>query len=267
MFGSWTENLTALQHNFQTNTPFEHVVIDNFFEESYAETLHDAFPSLTQTNWNHYNNPIEQKYATNNFSELPVFQKLFQHLQAPATISFIQAITGYSNLESDPHLHGGGLHYHPRGGKLDMHLDYSIHPITQKERRVNLIVYMTKGWKEEWHGENQLWDEDFTQPVKKIFPSFNRAILFRTSDISYHGMPTPMMCPQEIGRKSIAIYYVSEPRPNATPRYKAQFRALPWQPIDDRLQKLYDIRVNRILTPDDLQQHYPGWESDGRGFW
>jgi Rps23 Pro-64 3,4-dihydroxylase Tpa1-like proline 4-hydroxylase len=39
-----------------------------------------------------------------------------------------------------------------------MHLDYSIHPITGKERRVNLIIYMNKDWKEEWGGELNLWE-------------------------------------------------------------------------------------------------------------
>ena len=46
-----------------------------------------------------------------------------------------------------------------------MHLDYSIHPISGKERRVNLIVYLNKDWKEEFLGEVQLWDHEFTKPV------------------------------------------------------------------------------------------------------
>jgi hypothetical protein len=267
MFGSWIQNISSLSTEFQTNIPFEHVVIDNFFEESYAQYLHDSFPSLSQTKWIEYNNPVEKKYATNDFSQFPIFQELFQRLQSQETIHPIQTMTGISTLEADPYLHGGGLHFHPRGGKLDMHLDYSIHPITKKERRVNLIIYMTKDWKEEWNGDNQLWDEAFTGPVKRIYPVFNRAILFRTSDISYHGMPTPMLCPEDTGRKSIAIYYVSEPRPDAAPRYKAQFRGLPWQKVDHRLQALYDIRVNRTLTKQDLETHYPGWETDGNGYW
>jgi Rps23 Pro-64 3,4-dihydroxylase Tpa1-like proline 4-hydroxylase len=44
------------------------------------------------------------------------------------------------------------------GSRLEMHLDYSIHPITGKERRVNLIIYMNKDWKEEWGGELNLWE-------------------------------------------------------------------------------------------------------------
>jgi hypothetical protein len=60
------------------------------------------------------------------------------------TLINTQAVTRIRGLESDPHLHGGGLHFHPPGSRLEMHLDYSIHPISQKERRVNLIVYMNR---------------------------------------------------------------------------------------------------------------------------
>jgi hypothetical protein len=31
-------------------------------------------------------------------------------------------------LVADLGLHGGGLHSHARGGKLNVHLDYDIHP-------------------------------------------------------------------------------------------------------------------------------------------
>lgn len=126
---------------------------------------------------------------------------------------------------------------------------------------------MNKDWKPEYHGDVQLWDDEFTQPVQRVYPDFNKAILFKTSDISWHGLPTPIECPEETGRKSIAIYYVSEPRPKVTHRYKAQYRGLPWQPVNESLKRLYDIRVSRRLTNEDLDTIYPNWMNDGNGFW
>jgi hypothetical protein len=148
-----------------------------------------------------------------------------------------------------------------------MHLDYSVHPITGKERRVNLIIYMNREWEPSYGGDIQLWDSAFTSCVKKVRPVFNRAILFQTSDISYHGLPEPITCPEGEGRKSIAIYYVSEPRPEATPRYKAQFRALPSQPESPELIELYRNREQQIITPDILKKVYPDWEAQGGGYW
>jgi hypothetical protein len=150
-----------------------------------------------------------------------------------------------------------------------MHLDYSIHPITEKERRVNLIIYMNKKWKEEYGGHLQLWDESLKNCTELITPHFNTAVLFRTSDISYHGIPQPITCPPDQARKSIAIYYVSPLRPEATHRYKAEFFPVPQQiakGLDPRLEKLYDIRKSRLITSNDLAD-WPNWRNEGQGFW
>ena len=136
-------------------------------------------------------------------------------------VDLFQIITGIPDLENDPYLHGAGLHFHERGGKLDMHLDYSIHPLSKKERRLNLILYLNEYWKESYNGGLELWDKAYTHRCETILPSFNRAVLFQTSDISYHGLPTPIACPTDTGRKSLAIYYVSNSRDNVVHRSKA----------------------------------------------
>ena len=150
-----------------------------------------------------------------------------------------------------------------------MHLDYSIHPLSNKERRLNLILYLNEHWEESYNGGLELWDEAYTHRCETILPSFNRAVLFQTSDISYHGLPTPITCPTDTGRKSLAIYYVSNPRENVVYHTKAQFRPLPHQAVPPALQTLYDIRQNRIITCDDLETIYPSWREDpaGKGYW
>jgi Rps23 Pro-64 3,4-dihydroxylase Tpa1-like proline 4-hydroxylase len=40
--------------------------------------------------------------------------------------------------------------------KLNVHLDYSIHPKLGLERRLNLVLYITSGWKPEWGGTARL---------------------------------------------------------------------------------------------------------------
>ena len=240
-----------------------------FFKPEYAHSLCSQFPKLDQAPWYRYFNPIENKYALNNFAEYDIFNQLFAELQNAEFVDHMKVVSGIENLENDPHLHGAGLHYHPRGGKLDMHLDYSIHPITKKERRLNLIIYLNgDGWEDQWGGDLQLWDAQFTSCVQKIQPVFNRAVLFKTNDISYHGLPQPLTCPDGQGRKSIAIYYVSDARPGIKHRAKAEFRPLPTQPVDHKLQALYTIRSQRVLTAEDLQSHYSTWQEEaGNGFW
>jgi hypothetical protein len=125
---------------------------------------------------------------------------IFEYLQ---TEEFIK------DLEIDPYLHGAGIHAYPNNEKID------IHPITKK-RRVNLIIYLNNDWNEEYGGQLKLYEN-------KIILMWNTAILFKTSDISYHGLPEPIKCPDNKYRKSIAIYYVSKPRENIIERYIAEF--------------------------------------------
>ena len=42
---------------------------------------------------------------------------------------------------------------------------------------------------------------------KKYLPNFNSMVIFKTDDFSYHGHPDPLTCPENITRKSIALYY------------------------------------------------------------
>ena len=47
---------------------------------------------------------------------------------------------------------------------------------------------------------------------KKIYPSFNKAVVFNTTDKSYHGHPDPMKLPNSFSRKSVALYFYTNSR-------------------------------------------------------
>lgn len=270
--GEWTnpENLEKLHESFTTATPYEHVVIPEFFHNDVANKLLETFPDPLDADydWKLYDNPIEKKYTLNVFDNLPEMKEVFNLLQSDAVVNSISTITGIKSLESDPYFHGAGIHAYPSRGKLDMHLDYSIHPITKKERRVNLIIYMNPAWKDEYGGNLELWDSTLQTHTKVIAPSWNTAVLFRTNNISYHGLPRPIQCPLGKYRRSLAIYYVSDATETAQPRYKAEFFPYPNQPVNNHLAKLYEIRKHRVITPSDLDD-WPEWREEGleTGYW
>jgi hypothetical protein len=54
--------------------------------------------------------------------------------------------------------------------------------------------------------------------VVSITPLYNRAVIFETSDMSYHGHPEALRCPEGVYRKSIALYYYTLPRPERARR-------------------------------------------------
>lgn len=268
IFGDWVNDIPSLHDKFRNAKPYEHVTIPNFLNDEVAREIVATFPDpkMSSQPWKHYDNPIEQKYTLNEFQNLPMIKYVFDTLQSPYTVDLISRVTGISQLESDPYFHGAGIHAYPNRGKLDMHLDYSIHPITQKERRVNLIIYMNPDWKSEYGGFLELWDEELQNRTEIVAPSWNTAVLFRTNNISYHGLPKPITCPENEYRKSLAIYYVSPPTDTAKPRYKAEFYPLPTQPVTPSLRKLYEIRKHRLITSDDLAD-WPTWRQDGGIYW
>lgn len=251
IFGSWiSEDEDLYKSSFVANTPFKHVKISNFFSE---ETMNKLLPYYDHidANWVEYWNPIEKKYALNKFDDATI-GSIYDVLQGPYFVEKISKITGITSLQSDPYLHGAGLHYHPRGSHLDMHLDYSIHPISKLQRRLNLIVYLNRVWDPLWNGDLQFFDKSYTSCVKSYYPFYNEAIIFETSDISYHGVPKTILCPENTGRKSLAIYYLSEPEQNALVRHKANFFPLPTEKLSKEFHKLYEIRNTRNIKDSDL---------------
>ena len=60
----------------------------------------------------------------------------------------------------------------------------------------------------------ELWDRTMSRCVKKVLPVFNRCVIFNTLDWAYHGHPEPLTCPPGWTRKSLALYYYTNGRPD-----------------------------------------------------
>ena len=133
-----------------------------------------------------------------------------------------------------------------RGGKLNTHLDYSIHPKLGLQRKLNLIVYLNSRWKENWGGSLGLWGNKSNKKpgrlIKTVAPKFNRAILFDTTQNSWHGLPDPIKCPKNEFRKSLAIYYLCKKTSNISKRGKALFSPTENQKGDKKILKLIKLR-------------------------
>ena len=209
--------------------PFYYKTIDNFLDEERARKISKEFPDFNSDIWYCYNNPLEKKKTCNNWYHFgPETYKLFSYLNSNQFILKIQEITGIEKLYPDIGLHGGGLHIHGTGGKLNVHLDYSIHPKLNLQRKLNLIIYLEEDWNPEWGGNLELWshNEETKKPDKKfaiVNNVFNRAILFDTSKNSWHGFPDPLTCPKDKYRKSLAVYYLTDLSENIDPRLRALY--------------------------------------------
>lgn len=217
--------------------PFWHYVIDGFLVN--PDKVAAEFPHPDDPCWFKYDNPLEIKRTCNDWHKFgPNLYQTFQHLLSNQFTGFLEKLTR-TELEPDYGLHGGGLHQHSRGGKLNVHLDYNLHPKLPLQRRLNLILYLTPGWKSEWGGGLGLYKDSRTL-VKTIEPRFNRAVIFDTRG-SWHGLPDPIKCPQNVTRNSIAVYYLCEPDVTDN-RTRALFAPTPDQENDKQVAELIEKR-------------------------
>jgi len=242
------------KEQYQTNPPFPHIVIDDFLDN--LDEVYDAFPATNNFKFYEYNNPLEKKLAFDQASKLPKpIAELMMELSTPDFLMFLEEITGIEGLVPDPYFRGGGVHQSKRGGKLDMHVDFNTHPKIKLERRLNTIIYLNKNWQENWHGDLQLWEghmengkHRLVKMHQKIYPIFNRLVIFSTSEKSYHGHPEPLECPEDVTRNSLALYFYTKDRPESDRghQHSTTYVKLPWE--DDSLDELREKRNKGRLT-------------------
>lgn len=229
--------------------PFYYQVVDNFFNKDQAKRISEEFPDYNSDVWYCYNNPLEHKKTCNNWYQFgPETYKTLTMLNSKEFIRQLEKITGIAKLYPDIGLHGGGLHIHGAGGKLNIHLDYSIHPKLKLQRKLNLIIYLEEDWNYEWGGNLEFWshDKEKNKPDKKfvtINNVFNRAVLFDTSQNSWHGFPNPISCPPNKYRKSLAVYYLTDPLEGTDPRSRALYAPTKEQENNPEIIKLIEQRV------------------------
>ena len=225
---------------YSENTPFPHIVIDNFFDPKILDTILSEFPDKNSKFWKYYENENEIKLESKSESYLGVHTKYFLSLLNSSTfINFLEALTGIRNLIPDPHFEGGGLHQILPGGKLGVHADFNLHEFTQLERRINVLVYLNKDWKDEYNGHLELWDNGMEKCYHRVAPLFNRVVIFNTTSVSMHGHPDELLCPEGMSRKSLALYYYTNGRPEEelNDKHYTLFRTRPNDLIQDSKSK------------------------------
>src|SRR5580698_7939716 len=199
---------------YKAAKPFPHIYFDNFLPEEAAEAALRDFPQPKQLAWNAFAGQNEKKLAFDQVEKLPdSIRDVLYFLNSRPMVQFLEVLTGIEGVIPDPYFVGGGLHQIERGGHLEVHADFNHHQKLNLDRRLNVLVYMNKDWKEEYGGHFELWNRDMTAAEKKILPLFNRCAIFSTTEFSYHGHPTPLECPPDRSRKSLATYYYSNGRP------------------------------------------------------
>lgn len=206
--------------NFQANEwkaaylhsrPFPHVIIDGAFREAELGEAVAAWP--TNGAWKEFQNG---KRCLNDINRIPApLARILLFGNSPRFVTWLSQVTGIDGLIPDSSFGGAGLHEIGKGASLGVHVDFNQLGNQPMYRRLNVLLYLNAKWAPSWGGALELWERpDDPQCYVKIAPTFNRLVIFESSERSWHGHPKPLTPPAGESRKSLAWYfYTSEPGP------------------------------------------------------
>jgi 2OG-Fe(II) oxygenase superfamily len=204
------KNTESFQTQYVSGQPYPHLVIDDLFEAEILDRIVAEFPKAENRDWIVWDTDNETKSTSRGIAGLPMFTQIFSlWLNSSEFIDEMKKITGIDDLVPDPLFFGAGLHDMYRNGWLEVHADYTKHPVMPLTRRINLLIYLNRDWDPDWGGSLELWDSP--NPKQKVSYScdFNRSIIFPTTSETMHGVPHRLSCPPGRSRQLLSIYYWS----------------------------------------------------------
>src|SRR4029079_8370703 len=103
--------------------------------------------------WRHFDDGSGRKRSLQREAAMGSATRAFlRQLNSARFLGVLEALTGIEGLIADPGFERGVVHEIERGGFLKIHADFSRHARLRLERRLNLLIYLNKDWREEYGG-------------------------------------------------------------------------------------------------------------------
>lgn len=216
----------TLKKLFSTNSPFPHVVIDDFLEKDAFNKLQTEFNNFYESNKKDgktYTSDVEKdKWSSQGLSLTPYLKKVGEYLASEENRNWLTKITGFKNLSAvDDFNHKaiGFFSLMKKGSYLGPHIDHMYDMTGDKGYHVlNIILYVSDKWNPNWGGNTTLKNRK-TKNYASVEFKPNRALVFMHSPISEHG--TSLLSKfSESNRMTIYFdYYSSNKNPYAHTNY------------------------------------------------
>lgn len=208
--------------------------VDDLLPAEWAEEIYAAFPEKGRMQFK--NSIKERKLVSAQMNEHPpVLEEAVYAFQAPEVVSVVAEITGLKALEPDADLYAGGISSMLKGGYLKPHLDNSHDAEQERYRVLNLLYYVTPGWKPEFGGSLEVWDEG-PEGRPRAFPClFNRLVVMATNQSSWHSVEEIV---GDARRCCVSNYFFSKISPEEHDYFHAtSFRGRPGERVKDLIMR------------------------------
>jgi hypothetical protein len=249
-------DVDRLAREWHAAQPHHYVAIEGFLRPEFAAKLTASYPTFEQAlplgkQFRWVNEKV--KVQITDVAQFPEpVRRLNEILAAPELLELLSRVTGIPRLVADPTLAGGGMHVMGSGGLLGAHADFNMLEESQLHRRLNLLVYTSREWKDQWGGEFQLWDEHVRERQASLAPLPNRCVIFNTTDTSFHNVAT-IRAPAGVTRNSFATYYYTAEPPA---HWIGKFHNTIYKPLPGEWWK-------RIAMPLENLQRRAAWLAAG----
>jgi Rps23 Pro-64 3,4-dihydroxylase Tpa1-like proline 4-hydroxylase len=241
----------AMQWRQPIGTPTRHFIVDDLLPAPWAQSINAAFP-MDRSIWHQHSSFRERKKTFARLAEVDsLIADITDAFHKEPVLQAVKRVTGIDGLEADPELYAGGISMMGKGDFLNPHIDNSHDSIRARYRRLNLLYYISLGWRDEYGGNFELWNADVTRPVV-ITSKFNRLVVMDTNRTSWHSV-NPVQV--DDNRCCISNYYFSKASPENSDYYHVtsfmgrpnQTLARAWGRVDNFLRQWIaeNLKVSR----------------------
>ncbi len=237
-----TERIADAHAQWRTSE-INYFAIDDLLPQDIAEAIYASFPDPKTMRMK--KSLREYKYIAAQMNQYdPLLEEAIYAFQDPRVVELTQKITGIPVLLPDVDLYAGGISMMDKGKYLNPHIDNSHDKDRETYRVLNLLYYVSPGWKVANGGNLELWPDGPKGQNVTIESRFNRLVVMATHQKSWHSVSEVQA---DLRRCCVSNYYFS---PTSIEKedyfHVTSFRGRPEQPLRDLVLRA-DIAARQFL--------------------